>query len=31
MIIGRLIGSSNSGWNIGIFPRSEVKRAMLPA
>ena len=31
MIIGRLVVSSNSEWNIEIFPRSEVKTAILPA
>lgn len=31
MVIGRLVGSSNSGWSIQIVPRSEVKKAILPA
>ena len=30
-ITSRFIGSNNSGWNIGIFPLSDVKMTILPA
>lgn len=31
MVNGRLVGSANSKWNIGVICRSELKIAILPA